>query len=831
METTPEQNLDSSNNHIHDITPVRTMYENWFLEYASYVILERAVPAIDDGLKPVQRRILYSMKTIDDGRYNKVANIIGQTMQYHPHGDVSIGDAMVHIGQKEFLIDTQGNWGDNRTGDGAAAARYIEARPSKFALDILYNPQTTEWKLSYDGRKKEPVTLPVKFPLLLLQGAEGIAVGLSTKILPHNFIELIKASIDLLKGKKAELLPDFPSGGMADCSLYNQGQRGGKVRIRAKIDIVDKKTLIIKEIPYSTTTSNLIDSIIKAHQKGKIKIKNVVDNTAKDIEILIQLAPGQTPSTTIDALYVFTDCEITLSPNTCVIIDDKPAFIGVNELLKHNTTKTKNLLNKELEIEKAELLEKILFASLEKIFIENRIYRTIEDCETWEDVILTINSGLAPYKKDFYRDINREDIIKLTEIKIKRISKFDSIKSNNNLKLLKENLTNVEFNLNNINDFTILFYKNILSKYGKSRNRKTELRNFDTITASTVVATNQKLYVNRKNGFIGYGIKKDEFIGECSDIDDIIVFRKNGKFSVTKISEKTFVGKDIIHVSVFNKSENRRVYNLIYVDGKDGITRAKRFQVISFTRNKEYDLTRGNQKSRILYFTDNPNGEAEIVTVLLSQVSNARKKVIEYNFSNLEIKGKISQGNIITKHSVKKVKLKEIGLSTLGGIEISYDKETGRLNTNKKGKFLGEFKGNDLILLIYKDGNYILTTYNINNRISQENLMLIEKYDPNKVISNIYYEGKQKHYFIKKFKIETLSINKKFSFITENKNSSLTWLTTDQNPKINIQYYTDNKKNIQNITYDLSQIDIKGWKTLGTKLSKHKITQIVDLKT
>ncbi|MFW5762423.1 MAG: DNA gyrase/topoisomerase IV subunit A, partial [Cyclobacteriaceae bacterium] len=610
---------------LHESLQITGMYENWFLDYASYVILERAVPAVGDGLKPVQRRILHAMKEMDDGRYNKVANIIGQSMQYHPHGDASIGDAMVNMGQKELLIDTQGNWGDVRTGDPAAAPRYIEARLSKFALDVIFNPQTTEWQLSYDGRKKEPVTFPAKFPLLLAQGVEGIAVGLSTKILPHNFIEIIDASIDVLKGKKTNILPDFATGGLADFSDYNEGRRGGKIRVRAKIEEFDKKTLVIKDIPYGITTTSLIDSIIKANDKGKIKIKKVVDNTAKEVEILILLAPGQSPDITIDALYAFTDCEVSISPNACVIIDDKPHFLSVNEILKLNTDQTVDLLTRELEIRRNELLEKLLFSSLEKIFIENRIYRDIEECETWESVLETIDKGLEPFKGQFYREIVQDDIIRLTEIKIKRISRFDAFKADELMRKLEEELKEVEYNLANIIEYSINYFKNLKEKYGKGKERRTEIKSFENISATVVAANNAKLYVNRADGFIGTGLKKDEFVCDCSDIDDIIVFRRDGVCKVSKINDKTFVGKDIIYVAVFKKNDERMVYNMIYLDGATGKSYVKRFQVLAVTRDKEYDLTQGSRGSKVLYFTANPNGEAEIITVFLTAKSKARK--------------------------------------------------------------------------------------------------------------------------------------------------------------------------------------------------------------
>ncbi|HCM77313.1 MAG TPA: DNA gyrase/topoisomerase IV subunit A, partial [Cytophagales bacterium] len=620
---------------IHDIESIDGLYQHWFLDYASYVILERAVPRIEDGLKPVQRRIAHAIKEMDDGRFNKVANVIGQTMQYHPHGDAAIGEAMVNLGQKELLLETQGNWGDIRTGDGAAAPRYIEARLSKFALDVVYNPQTTEWQLSYDGRKKEPVTLPVKFPLLLAQGVEGIAVGLSTKILPHNFCELIKASIDVLKGKNPKIYPDFPGGGYADFTEYDQGLRGGRIKVRAKMEISDKKTLVIKEIPYGVTTTSLIESIVKASEKGKIKIKQVVDNTAKDVEILVHLQPGHAPEIVMDALYAFTDCEVSISPNACVIVEDKPRFMKVNEILKYNTDQTVKLLKQELEIRRDELMEKILFSSLEKIFIEKRIYRNIEECETFEEVISTIDKGLKPYKKQFYREITKDDIIRLTEIRIKRISKYDSFKADELLKNLEEELKQTKHHLKHLTEYAISYYQNLLDKYGKGRERKTEIRSFQTVTAVEVIANNQKLYVNRADGFIGWGLRKDEFIAECSEIDDIIAIRKDGKAIVSRIAEKVFMGKDILYAGVWKKGDDRMVYNLVYSDGKTGKSFVKRCTIPAIIRDKEYDLTQGNPNSKIHYLSANPNGEAEVVQIKLTAASTARKKIFEYDFSEL----------------------------------------------------------------------------------------------------------------------------------------------------------------------------------------------------
>lgn len=821
INNTPEENDES----LHESLPVTGMYKDWFLDYASYVILERAVPAIEDGLKPVQRRILHAMKEMDDGRFNKVANIIGQSMQYHPHGDASIGDAIVNLGQKELLIETQGNWGDIRTGDGAAASRYIEARLSKFALEVVFNPQTTEWQLSYDGRKREPITLPVKFPLLLAQGVEGIAVGLSTKILPHNFIELIEGSIQILKGERPYLLPDFPTGGLADFSEYNEGHRGGRVKVRARIEEEDNKTLLIKDIPYGTTTNSLIESIIKANDKGKIKIKKVVDNTAKDVEIQIQLAPGQSPDMTIDALYAFTDCEVSISPNACVIIQDKPVFLSVNDILQYNTKQTKELLKRELEIRKGELMEKLLFSSLEKIFIENRIYRDIEECETWDAVIQTIDKGLEPFKPDFYREITTEDIVRLTEIKIKRISKFDAFKADELMRKLQEELKEVNYNLKHLTDYSIKYYQNLLDKYGKGRERKTEIRAFDTIEATVVAANNAKLYVNRADGFVGYGLKKDEFVCDCSDLDDVIVIRKDGVCVVTRIQEKGFVGKDILHVAVFRKGDERMVYNLIYLDGGSGKAMVKRFQVLAVTRDREYDLTKGTKGSKTFYLTANPNGEAEIVTVYLTQGAKARVKVFDFDFSTIEIKGRAAGGNILTKYPVRKIQLKMEGVSTLGGLDIFYDPSIGRLNTDQRGKKIGNFLGEDRIVVFYKNGDYELTTFELTNRYEAGNVLLIEKFDPENVLSAIYYDGGSKTFFVKRFLIETTTINKKFNIISDHKQSYLKLVSTEKQPQVKALLQKGKEQEEQE--YDLDMlIDVKGWKAIGNKLSSHQILEI-----
>jgi topoisomerase IV subunit A len=820
-----EENDLTKDGSLHDSVPVTGMYKEWFLDYASYVILERAVPAIEDGLKPVQRRILHAMKEMDDGRFNKVANIIGQSMQYHPHGDASIGDAIVNLGQKELLIETQGNWGDIRTGDRAAAARYIEARLSKFALEVVFNPQTTEWQLSYDGRKREPVTLPVKFPLLLAQGVEGIAVGLSTKILPHNFCELIEASIEILKGNPTNVLPDFITGGLADFSEYNGGQRGGKVKVRAKIEEEDSKTILIKEIPYGTTTDSLIDSILKANDKGKIKIKKVVDNTAKDVEIAVQLAPGVSPDVTIDALYAFTDCEVSISPNACVIIDDKPVFLNVNDILAYNTKQTKALLKRELEIRKAELMEKLLFSSLEKIFIENRIYRDIEECTTWEAVLEAIDRGLDPYKPDFYREIVQEDLIKLTEIRIKRISKFDAFKADELMKRLQDELKEVNYNLRHLTDFAIKYYENLLAKYGKGRERKTEIRAFDTIEASVVAANNAKLYVNRADGFVGTGLKKDEFVCDCSDLDDIIVIRKDGKCMVSKIQEKNFMGKDILHVAVFRKGDERMVYNLIYLDGGSGRAMVKRFQVLAVTRDKEYDLTKGTKGSKTLYLTANANGEAEIVTVYLTQGAKARVKVFDFDFSTIEIKGRGAGGNILTRYPVRKIQLKMEGVSTLGGLDIYYDPIVGRLNTDQRGELIGNFLGDDKVLVCYKTGEYELTSFELTNRYEPSNVLLIEKFDEDKVISAIHFDGGTKTFYVKRFQIETTTLNKKFNFITDHKQSYLKVVSTEKQPQISVKILKGKEEEVMEYDMDML-IDVKGWKAIGNKLSSHEVKEI-----
>ncbi|MEZ5008568.1 MAG: DNA gyrase/topoisomerase IV subunit A [Chitinophagales bacterium] len=807
------------------ITLIDGLYENWFLDYASYVILERAVPFLNDGLKPVQRRILHALKIIDDGRFHKVANVIGQTMQYHPHGDMAIGDALVKIGQKELLFDTQGNWGDIRTGDSAAASRYIEVRLSKFALDVAFNPQTTEWQLSYDGRKKEPVTLPMKFPMVLASGVEGIAVGLATKILPHNFNELLKACIDHLKGKSFKLLPDFPTGGLADCSEYKQGKRGSKVLLRARIEQFDKETLLIKEIPYGTTTTQLIDSILKANDKGTIKIKKVVDNTAKDVEIQIDLPKGVSPSVTIDALYAFTSCQSSISPNACVIIDDKPVFMGINDMLRTSVEQTVGLLKRELEIKLHELEEKWHFSSLEKIFIENRIYRDIEECETWEAVIEAIDKGLDPFKSQLIREVTEEDIVRLTEIKIKRISKFDAFKADELILKLEEEIAQVKHDLAHLTDYAIAYYTRIMEKYGKGRERKTEIIGFDTVEVKEVVANNAKLYVDRKEGFVGIGkdMKKAEFVCECSDIDDVIVFREDGKYSVTKVDDKTFTGKDIIYVGIWKKGDDRMTYNAIYRDGKTGKSFAKRFNVKSATRDREYDLTTGDPKSKTLYFSANPNGEAEVVSVKLTQSSSARKKIFDFYFSELEIKGRSSKGNTLTKYPVRKVTLSEEGISTLGGLDVWLDEAVGKINTDGHGRKLGSFLPEDQILMIFNSGEYMLTPLEMSYRFPMHQLSIIEKYDPKKVITAVHYMDSKKCNYVKRFQIETSTADTKFLFIGEESKDKLVFATTNNHPTVAYTLYGA-KKDDEPTEIDLTEvIDVKGWKSTGNKLTEGTI--------
>lgn len=811
-----------------NVVSLSGMYKDYFLDYASYVILERAVPSIYDGLKPVQRRILHSMKDMDDGRYHKVANIIGHTMKYHPHGDAAIGDALVNIGQKDLLIDCQGNWGDTRTGDRAAAARYIEARLTKFALEVAFNAKTTTWQLSYDGRNKEPLDLPMKFPLVLAQGVEGIAVGLSTKVMPHNFIELINASIDILKGKKVKIYPDFPGGGMVDVGQYNGGRRGGKIRVRAKIEQLDKKTLIIKELPYGVTTGSLIDSILKENDKGKIKIKKVTDNTAKDVEVLVELAKDVSPQVTIDALYAFTHCEVSISPNACVIIDDKPYFMSVEEILDACTEKTQTLLEWELKIKQAELEEKWHFASLEKIFIEKRIYRDIEQCETWEAVIVAIDEGLKPHLKNFKRAVTEEDIVRLTEIKIKRISKFNTFKADELIRNLEEELLQVAHDLENIVEFTIAYYKNLLEKYGKGRERKTEIRSFDVIEAAQVVANNSKLYVDKKEGFIGFGLKKGdgvEFLCDCSDIDDIIVFRKDGKYLVTKIAEKQFVGKNLEHVAVWKKGDERTTYNAAYLDGKTGRSFVKRFNVTAITRDKEYDITQGQPHSKMLHFGAFPNGEAEIVKVQLTQGSKAKIKTFDYNFADLAIKGRSSKGNLLSRYLVRKINQVSIGKSTLGALKYWMDDVSGRLNTSKRGTYLGGFDTGDQLLVVYNNGTYVLTTPELTNRFEVAEVAEIVKFSPDLIVSTVYYDGERKESFVKRFQIDTTTLDKPFSFITDARSSDMLWATVKNEPRI--VYSERIRTTTTKHEIDIAEVtEIRGRTTLGTRISETKVRDV-----
>lgn len=809
------------------ITQLSGLYENWFLEYASYVILERAVPYIEDGLKPVQRRILHSMWDLDDGRYNKVANIIGHTMKYHPHGDASIGDALVQIGQKDLLIDCQGNWGNIFTGDRAAAPRYIEARLSKFANEVVFNPKTTKWLSSYDGRNKEPETLPVKFPLLLAQGVEGIAVGLACKILPHNFNELIDASIDILRGKKIELYPDFPTGGMADVSKYNDGYRGGKVRVRAKISKHDKNTLVIQDIPFGTNTGSLIESILNANDKGKIKIRKVEDNTAEFVEILVHLAAGISPDKTIDALYATTDCELSISPNTCVIDSDKPRFIGATEILKISTDNTVQLLKRELEIRLGELEEAWHFSSLEKIFIEKRIYRDIEEQTTWEGVLEAIDKGLAKYKKLFKRAITTEDIVRLTEIRIKRISKFDSFKADEAIKNLEDEIKAVQQNLDTLVEYAIEYFKNLKKKYGKGRERKTELRHFDTIDVSQVVVNNVKLYVNREEGFAGYGLKKDEFVSDCSDIDDIIVFRKDGTMLVTKITDKTFVGKDILHIGVFKKNDERTIYNMIYADGPKGFIMVKRFAVTGITRDKEYDLTKGTKGSQILYFTANPNGEAEVITVTHKPVAKIKKLAFQFDFSTLAIKGRSALGNILTRYAVKKIEQKEAGTSTLSARQIWFDDTVWRLNAEGRGRLLGSFAADDKIFIVNKDGEYYFTNFDLTNHYDDD-LLIIEKFNPKRIISAVYYDAEDGFTYVKRFLPEPTE--KRMLFISEADGSQLVLVQTDTFPRLELKFAKDKGKERENEEVDVNEfIAVKGFKAKGKRLSQYKITKVIEL--
>ena len=799
-------------------------YKSWFLDYASYVILERAVPAVEDGLKPVQRRILHSMKEMDDGRFNKVANIIGQSMQYHPHGDASIGEALVNMGQKELLVETQGNWGDIRTGDEAAAARYIEARLSKFALEVAFNAKTTEWQLSYDGRKNEPVTLPMKFPLLLAQGAEGIAVGLATKILPHNFCELCEASIKALRGRKMDLYPDFQTGGMIDVTNYQEGKRGGKVRVRSHIDEIDKKTLMIRDVPFGITTTQLIDSIIRANDQGKIKIRKVTDNTAAQVEIQIDLAPGISPDITIDALYAFTDCEVSISPNACVIREEKPEFPSVSELLKISVNYTKDLLEKELEIKLKELQDKWHYTSLEKIFFEERIYKELEKKhDSWDKVLEAIAKAFDPFKKQLKRAITKDDIVKLTEKPVRRIYKLDIEELEEQIRALDAEIKQVKYDLNNLTDFAVAYYENLLKKYGQGRERKTEIKLFEAIQAKQVAIANAKIYVNREEGFIGTGLKKDEFVTDCSDLDDIIAFTKGGKMKVVKVADKTFIGKDIIHVAVFQKNDERMTYNMIYSDGKNGVSYAKRFNITGVTRDKEYILAKDEEKSKVHYFSANPNGETEVVKIILSPNSSARNKEFDFHFETLEIKGRSSMGNQVTKYPIRSIKFKEAGKATLSGRELWFDGTFGRLNTEQKGEALGSFGAEDRILVIYNDGNYEITDQELTQRFEADKILLIEKFDSEKIITAVYLDNEKLQYNIKRFKIETTTLHSKFFFIKEGEGNRLEAVSTDPEPILIVQKGRGSQ--IRKAKIKVAKMaEVTGWKTVGTKLDNYTKT-------
>ncbi|MFD2597558.1 DNA gyrase/topoisomerase IV subunit A [Sphingobacterium corticis] len=824
-----EQLPDANNGELASNTiPLSGLYENWFLDYASYVILDRAVPHINDGFKPVQRRILHSLKEMDDGRYNKAANVIGNTMKYHPHGDASIGDAMVQIGQKDLLIDCQGNWGDPITGDSAAAARYIEGRLSKFANDVVFNPDTTEWQLSYDGRNNEPVTLPVKFPLLLAQGAEGIAVGLATKIMPHNFIELIDGAIQALRGERPNIYPDFPTGGMADVSNYNEGLRGGKIRVRAKIEERDKKTLAITEIPFGTTTGSLIDSVVAANDKGKIKIKKIEDNTAENVEIIVHLAPGISPDMTIDALYAFTNCENAISPNTCVIKDSKPHFMSVNDILVENAKQTKALLKKELEIRLHELQEKIFFSSLLKIFIREGMYKnaSYEEAGDFKTVVVVLNGLFEPFFDQFYREINSDDYKRLIDKPMSSITRFDVAKADEQMKALEEEIKEVKRHLRQLTEYAIRWFEYLREKYGKNRERKTEIRAFDKVEAAQVALANAKLYVNREEGFIGTNMRKDEFVSECSDIDDIITFRADGKYSINKIQDKVFVGKDIIHVAVFKKGDDRTTYNAIYKDGTSGTSYVKRFSVSGVTRDKPYDITKGEKGSKVLYFTANPNGEAEVVNVQLRAHSQLRKLTFDINFADLAIKGRGSQGNIVSKYPIKKVQFKSAGVSTLAGRKIWFDPTLQRLNADERGTFLGEFDGSDKLLVILSDGSYELSSFDLTNHFD-EKMIRLERFEPEHIYSAIQQDGKTGTYYVKRFKFDDLPIGKRVKFINEDAGSKLVLLTNGADPMVKLNILKGKSQTPEELDQPLSEIiDVKGLKAQGNRLSFHKVEKI-----
>jgi len=833
LNETPNPNEEGSDSEItassedsgETITRVTGMYREWFLDYASYVILERAVPAIEDGFKPVQRRIMHSMKDLDDGRYSKVANIVGHTMQYHPHGDASIADAMVQIGQKDLLIDTQGNWGNILTGDRAAASRYIEARLSKFAMDVVYNPKITHWQSSYDGRKKEPVNLPVMFPLLLTQGAEGIAVGLSTKVLPHNFIELIDASIKHLQGKRFQLMPDFPTGGILDATNYNDGLRGGKIRSRARMNQQDKNTLVITEVPFGTTTSSLIDSILKANDKGKIKVKKIEDNTAAKVEILIHLPSGISPDKTIDALYAFTNCETSISPLGCVIEDNKPLFVGVTDMLRRSTDRTVQLLKSELEIQLSELEEQWHFASLERIFIENRIYRDIEEEETWAGVIQAIDKGLKPYTKHLKRAVTEEDIVRLTEIRIKRISKFDVDKSQQKIDSLDDSIEQVKKHLSTLIEYAINYFKRLKKEYSTGKERKSEIRVFDDIEATKVVIRNTKLYVNREEGFVGTSLRRDEYVTDCSDIDDIIVFTEEGNMMVTRVDSKTFVGKGIIHVAVFKKKDKRTIYNLIYKDGARGATYVKRFNVTAITRDKEYPLTQGNKGSKMIYFTANANGEAEVVTILLRQSGSIKKLKWDVDFADLMVKGRGSKGNIVTKYPVKRVELKEKGLSTLKPRKIWFDDTVQRLNVDGRGELLGEFTKEDRLLVVNQRGIIKTAIPEVTMRFDDD-MIILEKWEPKKPISVIYWEGAKEIFYVKRFLIENPDRDELLT--TDHPKSYVEHVFTDYLPMAEVVYVKERGKDRkENTELNLEEfISLKGISAMGNQLTKDKVLEI-----
>jgi topoisomerase-4 subunit A len=813
---------------LHNVTPLSGLYENWFLDYASYVILDRAVPHIHDGLKPVQRRILHSLKEMDDGRFNKAANVIGNTMKYHPHGDASIGDAMVQIGQKNLLLDTQGNWGDPITGDSAAAPRYIEARLSKFALEVVFNPDTTEWQSSYDGRNKEPITLPVKFPLLLAQGAEGIAVGLATKVMPHNFIELIDASIEVLKGTRPNIIPDFLTGGMADFSAYNEGQRGGKIRVRAKISELDKKTLVITEIPFSTTTIGLIDSIISANDKGKIKIKKIEDNTAKNVEIVVHLAPGISPDVTIDALFAFTSCETSISPNTCIIKGDKPHFMSVNDILTESTHYTKHLLKRELEIKLHDLQERIFFSSLLKIFIQEGMYKhaDYENSTNFEEVLVVLHRLFEPFKSSLYREILPDDFKKLIDKPMSSITRFDVKKADEQMANLEKEIKNVKHDLRHLTDYAIAYFNRLKEKFGKGRERKTEIRAFDRVEAAQVALANTKFFINREDGFVGTGLKKDVYVFDCSDLDDIIIFREDGVCLVTKVQDKTFVGKNILHVGVFKKNDDRTIYNVIYKDGKTGTSYIKRFASGGVTRDKEYDLTKGTKGSKIIYFTANPNGEAEVINVALKPMSKLRKLTFDQDLAEIGIKGRASQGNILTKYAIKKVTLKSKGVSTLAGREIWYDPIVKRLNENGHGNFLGEFQAEDKILCVFNDGSYELNSFDLTNHFDDK-MLRIEQLDPEKVYSCIHYDGKSKNYYIKRFTFEELALGKRTGFISEEPGSKMVLLSSADHPTVKVESLKGKSQIFDEQEIDLSTaIDVKGIKAQGNRLSPNDVQKV-----